>query len=223
MARRASLGAGNWRAPPASIKPRRSTRWPGDPLAVDLSAEGPWLPAEEIPRCQFSSRGREPRRVVRCQPTGPHEAGNSAADILSGTVTLQQCQLEGRLSCQPRGNLRGDTACWRRELRWEPVAFSYGPVKGTAGSDAYCALQSATNLRAATPVTIRIPECQYSSGSDSGRARAEYAAFRVDCAADPIELLLCSSVAATGRHFESRFVCAGAGYFKRGYGEPAHP
>ncbi len=71
----------------------------GEPLSVDLAAEGPWLPAVD------TLRGT----------VGLHNA-NWKADYLVNHVQIAQATLH----------------LGEAQLEWDPVVFSYGPVKGTA-------------------------------------------------------------------------------------------
>jgi hypothetical protein len=86
----------------------------GDPLSVDLNAQGPWLPVEK-------------------NPLSPASKENPAAgDQLAGTVTLHNVNwktdylVNHVVISQAVLHLSAD------QLNWEPIVFSYGPVKGTA-------------------------------------------------------------------------------------------
>lgn len=80
----------------------------GDPITVDLNAQGEW------------------------QPGGTVAPEATPADLLTGTVTFKNANwkadyLENDIQiAQATLHLDGG------QLRWDPVAFSYGPVKGTA-------------------------------------------------------------------------------------------
>jgi hypothetical protein len=82
----------------------------GDPVSVDLTAEGPWIPAERIPF------GAPPPSFNNLTGTVTLRNANWKADYLVNSVEISQATL----------HLASD------ELRWDPVAFSYGPIKGTA-------------------------------------------------------------------------------------------
>ena len=79
----------------------------GDAAQVDLSAEGPWL--------------------------APAAA---ASDHLSGTVSLHNVNWKADYLANhveiAQATLRLDTSGENGAIRWDPVVFSYGPVKGTA-------------------------------------------------------------------------------------------
>ncbi len=88
----------------------------GDPVTLELTADGPWMPIPP-PLLAFSSGGATPA---------------AAADKLTGTVTLRNANWKaGYLAShvvisQATLHLAAD------QLSWNPVVFSYGPLKGTA-------------------------------------------------------------------------------------------
>jgi len=83
----------------------------GDPLTVDLSADGPW-----VPRVQDSLSAAAPSTADRLTGTVTLRDANWKADYLANYVQIGQA------------TLHLDNAL----LRWDPIAFSYGPVKGNA-------------------------------------------------------------------------------------------
>jgi hypothetical protein len=114
----------------------------GDPITVDLSAEGPWLPAEATPFSTGAPGEPAPgaatgavNRFVQAKSAADADA-TPAADVLIGTVTLHNANWkadylanhveisEAILHVGLVGGL-GDSI-------WDPVDFSYGPLKGTA-------------------------------------------------------------------------------------------
>jgi hypothetical protein len=101
----------------------------GDPLAVDLTAEGPWIPAEEAPLINLS-----PAQAINpASPAGSHAAaGTPAADTLTGTVTVHGANLKADYLANHVTIGDATLHLDNGSLRWDPVAFSYGPVKGTA-------------------------------------------------------------------------------------------
>jgi hypothetical protein len=84
----------------------------GDPVTVDLAAEGPWMQLQSI-----SSSGIAPAAI---------------ADSLTGTVTLRNANWKSNYLTNAVGISQATLHLAAGELRWEPVVFSYGPVKGTA-------------------------------------------------------------------------------------------
>ncbi|MGD0893390.1 MAG: AsmA family protein [Terracidiphilus sp.] len=79
----------------------------GDAVQVDLNAEGPWLAPVDV-----------------------------TADHLSGTVSLHNVNWKADYLANhveiAQATLRLDTSGENGAIRWDPVVFSYGPVKGTA-------------------------------------------------------------------------------------------
>lgn len=82
----------------------------GDPLAVDLAAEGPWIPAQRLP---FS-------------------ADKPATDSLTGTVTLRNANWKADYLVNHVEVSQATLHVGPGELRWDPIAFGFGPVKGSA-------------------------------------------------------------------------------------------
>jgi len=105
----------------------------GEPLAVDLTAEGPWMRAEEIaPVASPASPA-----TVNTTETSPENLTDDSAergigDTLSGTVTVHNANWQADYLA---GHVVIDAATLHianRDLRWDPVEFTYGPLKGTA-------------------------------------------------------------------------------------------
>jgi len=98
----------------------------GEPLSMDLTAEGPWLPPEEVP---FAAAPGPPGPDGEAPAQEPESA---VADSLSGTVTLREANWKADFLAHqveiPEATLLVD----RSGFRWDPIQFAYGPVKGTA-------------------------------------------------------------------------------------------
>ena len=98
----------------------------GDPVTLDLSISGPWLPAPEILLAESAGVNAAPLAG------GPAVPAQLIPDRLSGTVTLHDANWKtGTLTTavqipQAVLHLNGGTRTW------DPVAFAYGPLKGTA-------------------------------------------------------------------------------------------
>jgi hypothetical protein len=97
----------------------------GDALSLDLSAEGPWLPVQQAP---FSSIPATTGAAPAIQPT-------AGADQLSGTVTLRNANWKADYLANHVEIAQATLRFGNGETRWDPVVFSYGPVKGTASLD----------------------------------------------------------------------------------------
>jgi len=105
----------------------------GDPIAVDLIAAGPWIP-EEVPLA--GNTGSASASAVAQELPAPSPAPSLSADVipstdsLTGTVTLRNANWKADFLANhvqiAEATLHLDGA----NLRWDPVAFSYGPVKG---------------------------------------------------------------------------------------------
>jgi hypothetical protein len=116
----------------------------GDPLAVDLVAAGPWVPQQtrpqetipqEIPLAVSTESSSAPAAAQRLPPPAPAPSVSAdvipSTDLLTGTVTLRNANWKADFLAShvqiSQATLHLDGA----NLRWDPVAFSYGPVKGT--------------------------------------------------------------------------------------------
>ncbi len=107
----------------------------GEPISVDLSAEGPWLAPEKIPLEQVSPA--EAASASAPEPSASVSEGAGATtvpngDILTGTLTVRNANwkanyLVGHVEITEATLHLGNGA-----FRWDPVDFSYGPVKGSA-------------------------------------------------------------------------------------------
>jgi AsmA-like protein len=105
----------------------------GDPIALDLVAQGPWLPKEQIPLSEISpaDASREPAPIPPVPSTSPAPL-DPGADSLTGTVTVRNANWKINYLAN---HVQISEATLHLEpgvLRWDPVAFGYGTVKGTA-------------------------------------------------------------------------------------------
>jgi hypothetical protein len=103
----------------------------GESVTMDLSADGPWMESERTPLAGIAAASSS-------GPTATAGAGVVVSDRLAGTVTLHNANwkadyLANHVEIQ-QATLHfdnfgtGDTS----GFRWDPVVFTYGPVKGTA-------------------------------------------------------------------------------------------
>jgi hypothetical protein len=96
----------------------------GDPVALDLTAKGPWMLIQSpiLPAIQ------DPVQTI---PSGS-AAPPAPADSLTGTVTLHNANWKAEFLANTVLISQATLHLAPGELRWDPVVFSYGPVKGTA-------------------------------------------------------------------------------------------
>lgn len=92
----------------------------GDPLVIDLTASGPWLLAEK----------------------GSMEAASAPVDSLNGTVQLRNANWKPDYLANALLISQATLHLGPEGSSWTPVAFTYGPLKGTATltQSANCAL-----------------------------------------------------------------------------------
>jgi hypothetical protein len=92
----------------------------GDPVSIDLVASGPWmLPVHTLALGDLS-------------PTAAPLPSAAPADSLIGNVTLRNATWKADYLVNPVEISQATLHLASGELRWDPVVFSYGPVKGTA-------------------------------------------------------------------------------------------
>jgi hypothetical protein len=92
----------------------------GGPVSVDLTAEGPWMRLQPAIRPQL-----KPLPSVSIPPA-------TSPDSLTGTVTLRNANWKADFLVSPVEISQATLHLASSELRWDPVVFSYGPLKGTA-------------------------------------------------------------------------------------------
>jgi hypothetical protein len=100
----------------------------GDPISIDLTAEGPWILSQPV---QASPQ------VLSSVVAPPAVAGSTLpppvqGDSLAGTVMLHNATWKADYLVNPVGISQATLHLAPGELRWDPVVFSYGPLKGTA-------------------------------------------------------------------------------------------
>jgi hypothetical protein len=96
----------------------------GDSISIDLIADGPWMLLQTPSQASFHA---------------PPSVGASSAvvalptsDSLTGTVTLRNTTWKADYLVNSVEIFQAILHLAPGELRWEPVVFSYGPLKGTA-------------------------------------------------------------------------------------------
>jgi len=100
----------------------------GEPVTLDLTIGGPWLPPPEVLLAESAGETVEPAPV----DVGVATAILPVPDRLTGTVTLRNANWKTDALAtavqipQAVLHLNGGTKIW------DPVAFAYGPLKGTA-------------------------------------------------------------------------------------------
>jgi AsmA-like protein len=114
----------------------------GSPVTVDLKAEGPWQPAQEIPFSSIPSTSAISSAVSNSEtqaesrpaalPPAADESPRPDTDSLSGTVTFHNANWKADYLASHVEISQATLYLDNGEIRWDPVVFSYGPVKGTA-------------------------------------------------------------------------------------------
>lgn len=102
----------------------------GDPATLDLEAEGPWLPT---PKAPLNNPGR-PGSILSLEDALVLKDADS--DQVSGTVTLHNANWKSDALANPVEIAQATLHLGSGAIVWDPVVFSYGPVKGTASLQA---------------------------------------------------------------------------------------
>jgi hypothetical protein len=105
----------------------------GEPIVVDLDAEGPWIVPENIPAA--GTPAQSPASVASAlqahQPLAVPQRALSA-DKLAGSIVVRNANWKADYLANvvmiSQATLHVDAG----GSRWDPVTFTYGPVKGTA-------------------------------------------------------------------------------------------
>ena len=105
----------------------------GDPLTVDLLAQGPWLPVEDV--SSDNTPPSEPPaptpQSAKAIPT-PVPTVLPPTDSLSGTVTLHNANWKADYLASHVEIASATLHLNGVASQWDPVDFTYGPLKGTA-------------------------------------------------------------------------------------------
>ena len=109
----------------------------GDPLAVDLTASGPWLPPESLPFAGNLPAAAPAAQIVTgarpaLDPAVPAPIGPTPTDMLSGVITLRNANWKAPYLANAVEISQATLHLGHGALHWDPVLFSYGPMKGTA-------------------------------------------------------------------------------------------
>ncbi|WP_420238919.1 AsmA family protein [Telmatobacter bradus] len=91
----------------------------GDPLIVDLAAQGPWMAPET-------------GSLAPAATTNPATNPAPVADSVSGTVALHNANWKASYLVNHLQIAQATLHIEPAGLRWDPVSFAYGPLKGTA-------------------------------------------------------------------------------------------
>ncbi|MGD0731006.1 MAG: AsmA family protein [Terracidiphilus sp.] len=106
----------------------------GDPISVDLSADGPWLSSQTTPfRSTSSPAGaNQPPAVPQAADQALDQRAEPLTDRLSGVVTLRHASWKTGFLASPVEISTAALHLGGADNRWDPIVFTYGPVTGTA-------------------------------------------------------------------------------------------
>jgi hypothetical protein len=104
----------------------------GDPATVDLAAAGPWLPPESLPFAGNPPATPHAAQIAMGARLALDPAGPTPADTLSGVITLHNANWKAPYLANSVKISQATLHLGQGVLRWDPILFTYGPVKGTA-------------------------------------------------------------------------------------------
>jgi hypothetical protein len=113
----------------------------GEPLAVDLNAEGPWIVSESISAGekvpQNSTDAVSAVQLNTSPSAGPNPLPTtpqivSPVDKVAGTITVHNANWKADYLANAVMISQATLHIGGGDSRWDPVVFTYGPVKGTA-------------------------------------------------------------------------------------------
>jgi hypothetical protein len=100
----------------------------GEPATLDFTVEGPWVAPVDV---RLIPAGVGPVQAIRTSGAITLHEANWKAPFLANAVLISSATLHldnnAQSTSSAKGAMSGSTV-----LRWDPVEFSYGPVKGTA-------------------------------------------------------------------------------------------
>jgi hypothetical protein len=104
----------------------------GDPITVDLTAAGPWIPSEQILLANVPPVDLPSAFPASSAASVTASIPASGSDTLAGTVTLHNVNWKAGFLANPLEIAEATLHLENSGLRWAPVVFTYGSVRGTA-------------------------------------------------------------------------------------------
>ena len=103
----------------------------GDPLAVNLTASGPWLAKEPFVPVGPAAAAQAHAVAAASSALGASQ-GWPSSDHVRGTIAVKNANWKSDYLANHVEIAQATLHLEESALRWDPVEFSYGPIKGTA-------------------------------------------------------------------------------------------
>ncbi len=100
------------------------------PITVALDAQGPWLPPQPTELAPPQSAASIPA-LTASQPD-PTSSSNSSADTLNGTITIRDAKWKPDYLARSVAIAQATLHLDGTNAVWDPIEFSYGPIRATA-------------------------------------------------------------------------------------------
>jgi hypothetical protein len=102
----------------------------GGPVSIAVDASGPWLPPE--PTELIPPQPAEPGETPDPSSSDPPPQAQNSADEFSGTISLHDATWKPDFLARSVAISQATLHLLGDQADWDPVHFSYGPVKATA-------------------------------------------------------------------------------------------
>jgi hypothetical protein len=134
----------------------------GEPVIMDLGVEGPWQPPQNAPfanirvpslpaSAAFDEANAPAGEKPRLDTDGP-----PAVDSLHGSIAFNNANWKADYLASPVEIEQATLHMGNGKLRWDPVIFSYGPVKGTASLEVPTNCGENRPCSSNSPATIKV-------------------------------------------------------------------
>ena len=114
----------------------------GEPATIDLNGDGPWLPALKSPFADertvnplpsiFATSRTQVDSLKPVSDPPPSAPASGFGDSLAGTISLHNANWRADYLANHVEIAEATLHLYDGEMSWDPIDFSYGPVKGTA-------------------------------------------------------------------------------------------
>ena len=130
----------------------------GESVTADLNAAGPWMPAEGAPFANNppAAVAADLAKAPMGESAGADAVQTHGSDSLSGTVTFRNANWKADYLANHVEIAQATLHLDNGGTRWDPVVFSYGPVKGSASLNLPVQCAPAQPCPAQIPATFKV-------------------------------------------------------------------
>jgi AsmA family len=134
----------------------------GEPVTVDLGVEGPWQPPQNAPFANipaaipFASAALDEANTTLGEKPRLDADGPPVIDSLHGSIEFHNANWKADYLASHVEIEQATLHLGNGKLRWDPVIFSYGPVKGTASLDVPTNCGESHPCSTSSPITFKV-------------------------------------------------------------------